>query len=312
LIYHPDKSTGNEEVARRLIEAYTILSYPEDRKKYDRYLNNGANSAWYKQIFSANFWECALEDGRIWWIFGSFLLVVAGIGITIGTAGMALPVIIGAGCAAGALMTTGITLNAYLMSDDCAVNGIDKMELLKRGLISATLGAAGGALAGAASGITVAATTTLGGVVANATVQAGLQGLSIGTSTTVSNGITSGKYQELIEERDYGGIAIDVGIGAVAGLVGGAALGAVASGICSTATQAASSKIVNEVAGDISGVSVSTTRSVTGTVVELIDDGTQAGMKLLGIGAGKIVQTGIEKAILSTQDTAEPKKDEKN
>jgi len=54
MIYHPDKSQGNEEQFKKISEAYETLSNKEKRKKYDMFGKNGVNK---KNINPTNIFE---------------------------------------------------------------------------------------------------------------------------------------------------------------------------------------------------------------------------------------------------------------
>lgn len=191
--WHPDKNFGDDENAKEIIMAYEIL---KDEGKRARYHNEADyDKGWlslkrYKAIFNP---ECFTEDQKKSYKHRLILFAVSlgitavGIGVTIGTAGLAAPVAVAVGGVfGGGSLGAGLQSLQHTVSRKSVVDGFDNKQWLKK----AGIGFVGGvATAGAAVGITAAV--------------AGL-----GSAAMESASLTIGQY---------------VGIGATSGAVGGAA-----------------------------------------------------------------------------------------
>ena len=233
--WHPDNNCGDEEIAKEIILAYKILEDEALRARYNNLADyDGGWLSWsrYKAIFKP---ECVKEEQkkayrkRMCMFALSLLITAAGIGLTVGTAGLAAPALVAVGAIfAGGFIGGGFqslqhTLNQRAIVDEC---------LAKEWLMKAVIGFLGGAATGgAAAGFTAAITGGLGSAaLESAAITAGQYvgvGAATGATGCVASSIASDVGRKFVDGEEITlkqvvGHAICGGlIGAVAGVAGG-------------------------------------------------------------------------------------------
>eukprot|EP01124_Arcella_intermedia_P011818 TRINITY_DN1819_c0_g1_i1.p1 TRINITY_DN1819_c0_g1~~TRINITY_DN1819_c0_g1_i1.p1 ORF type:complete len:814 (-),score=252.33 TRINITY_DN1819_c0_g1_i1:39-2480(-) len=291
-LYHPDKGEADVLKAKRVIQAYTVLSNEEERKKYDALLNNGATRGAIKQFFSKAYWQQAYQDGRLKHIVLQAALITAGIAITVATAGAGIAVALPCAAVGGAMLSIGVGGYKYVSSDECARDGVTLEQYKKIMLTYGSIGAVAGALSFGATSIAIASAPVATGVVTGI-----VDGAVWGASGAVSDGIYTGQYKELIEEGNAHLIAADVAKGVIMGGVLGGAAGGAVSGLVSASIP------VSEVSGEVTGVFQRTAREgveeLTGAAVAFI----QGTGRAAGVATRNLIQGMGEKLLLETDST---------
>lgn len=260
--WHPDKNDrGDQEIAKEIIHAYGILKDEARRARYNNqadYAGGWLSWSRYKAIFKT---ECVNEEQKktyrkLQCLFAASLAMTAvGIGLTVGTAGLAAPVLVavgavfGGGLIGGGFQSLQHTLNQRAIADECVA---------KEWLMKAGIGFVGGAVTGgAAAGITAAITGLGGAALESAAITAG-QYIGVGAATGATGGVaasvasdTGRKFVdgELITWKQAVGHAMVGGvIGAAAGITGGAVTKAIVAGQASAASANLEGEIVEQAA----------------------------------------------------------------
>lgn len=247
--WHPDRNRGDEEVAKEILFAYEILQDEEKRSRYNNLVDYEGGWLSLKR-YKAIFWpECVTEEQtsayrkRMALFAVSALITVAGIGLTVFTAGLAAPALVATGAAfGGGLIGGGFqslqhTLNENSVVDECR---------LKDWLMKAGIGFVGGAVTGgAAAGITAAVTGIGGAAMESAAITAG-QYMGIGAATGATGGVAASlssdagrkfvdgenvTWKQVIGRATCGAL-----VGAAAGLAGGAVTKTIVGAQSSAAT----------------------------------------------------------------------------
>ena len=235
LRWHPDKNGGYDEVYLEIDAAYTLLKDHADRAHYNNMVDY--DSGWFsRKRYRALFIPTCVTDeqrkarNKRWFAMGlSVVLLLGGIALTAGTAGLALP----AAVACGAVFGGGLT-GAGLQSLQHTVkrSTVDKGVSEKDWLLKASIGFLGGAVTGGtAVGMTAAVTGIGAAALESAAVTAG-QYIGIGAGTGAVGGVVSSLASDagrkFVDGADVSwkqvlGHALTSGaIGAVVGVAGGA------------------------------------------------------------------------------------------
>ena len=193
--WHPDKNDrGDEEIAKEIILAYKVLEDEALRARYNNLADyDGGWLSWsrYKAIFKP---ECVNEEQkkayrkRMCMFALSLLITAAGIGLIVGTAGLAAPALVavgavfGGGFVGGGFQSLQHTLNQRAIVDEC---------LVKEWLMKAGIGFLGGAATGgAAAGFTAAITGLGSAALESAAITAG-QYIGVGAATGTAGGVAA-------------------------------------------------------------------------------------------------------------------------
>ena len=235
-LWHPDNNDrGDEDIAKEIILAYKVLEDEALRARYNNQADyDGGWLSWsrYKAIFKP---ECVNEEQkkayrkRMCMFAASVAMTAIGIGLTVGTAGLAAPALVavgavlGGGLIGGGFQSLQHTLNQRAIVDEC---------LVKEWLMKAGIGFLGGAATGgAAAGFTAAITGGLGSAaLESAAITAGQYvgvGAATGATGCVATSIASDVGRKFVDGEEITlkqvvGHAICGGrIGAVAGVAGG-------------------------------------------------------------------------------------------
>ena len=165
-LWHPDNNgRGDEEIAKEIILAYNVLEDNALRARYNNQADyDGGWLSWsrYKAIFKPECFNKEQEKAyrkRMCMFAASVAMTAIGIGLTVGTAGLAAPALVAVGAVlGGGLIGCGFqslqhTLNQRAIVDEC---------LVKEWLMKAGIGFLGGAATGGAAAGFTAAITGLG------------------------------------------------------------------------------------------------------------------------------------------------------
>ena len=145
----PDRNHRNLPRVQNLTAAYNILKNRENRAAYHM-LSNAKKCiiSRLREIFFPR--DCTAKEKRKrrFLFVGCFLLVLGGLGISIGTGGLGLPIVLGCGALAGACIGAGFSGAKSILSsiDGVYNNKLDMGKFLKSFLIGGVFGAAGGLL----------------------------------------------------------------------------------------------------------------------------------------------------------------------
>ena len=259
--WHPDNNCGDEEIAKEIILAYELLQDEARRARYNNLADyDGGWLSWrrYKAIFKP---ECVNEEQkkayrkRMCMFAASLAMTAIGIGLTVGTAGLAAPALVavgavlGGGLIGGGFQSLQHTLNQRAIVDDC---------LFKEWLMKAGIGFLGGAATGGAAAGFTAAITGLGSAALESVAITAGQYVGVGAATGATGGVAASiasdagrKFVdgEQITWKQAVGHAVSGGvIGAATGIAGGAVTKAIVAGQASAASANLEGEIVEQVA----------------------------------------------------------------
>ena len=260
-LWHPDNNDrGDEEIAKEIILAYKVLEDKALRARYNNQADyDGGWLSWsrYKAIFKP---ECVNEQEkayrkRMCMFAASVAMTAIGIGLTVGTAGLAAPALVavgavlGGGLIGGGFQSLQHTLNQRAIVDEC---------LVKEWLMKAGIGFLGGAATGgAAAGFTAAITGLGSAALESAAITAG-QYMGVGAATGATGGVAAsialdagrkfvdGKqitWKQVVGHAVVGGV-----IGAATGIAGGAVTKAIVAGQASAASANLQGEIAEQAA----------------------------------------------------------------
>ena len=247
--WHPDNNCGDEEIAKEIIKAYKVLEDEALRARYNNLADyDGGWLSWsrYKAIFKP---ECVNEEQkkayrkRMGMFAASVAMTAIGIGVTVGTAGLAAPALVavgavfGGGFIGGGFQSLQHTLNKRAIVDDC---------LFKEWLMKAGIGFLGGAATGgAAAGFTAAITGLGSAALESAAITAG-QYIGVGAATGATGGVAASiasdagrKFvdgEQITWKQAVGHAVVGGVIGAATGIAGGAVTKAIVAGQASAAS----------------------------------------------------------------------------
>lgn len=192
--WHPDNNCGDDEIAKEITLAYKILEDEALRARCNNLADyDGGWRSWsrYKAIFKP---ECVNEEQkkayrkRMCMFAMSLLITAAGIGLIVGTAGLAAPALVavgavfGGGFVGGGFQSLQHTLNQRAIVDEC---------LAKECLMKLGIGFLGGAATGgAAAGFTAAITGLGSAALESAAITAG-QYIGVGAATGTTGGVAA-------------------------------------------------------------------------------------------------------------------------
>ena len=259
--WHPDNNCGDEEIAKEIILAYELLQDEGRRARYNNLADyDGGWLSWrrYKAIFKP---ECVNEEQkkayrkRMCMFAASLAMTAIGIGLTVGTAGLAAPALVavgavlGGGLIGGGFQSLQHTLNQRAIVDDC---------LFKEWLMKAGIGFLGGAATGgAAAGFTAAVTGLGSAALESAAITAG-QYIGVGAATGATGGVAASiasdagrKFvdgEQITWKQAVGHAVVGGVIGAATGIAGGAVTKAIVAGQASAASANLEGEIVEQVA----------------------------------------------------------------
>ena len=259
--WHPDNNCGDEDIAKEIILAYELLQDEARRARYNNLADyDGGWLSWrrYKAIFKP---ECVNEEQkkayrkRMYMFAASLAMTAIGIGLTVGTAGLAAPALVavgavlGGGLIGGGFQSLQHTLNKRAIVDDC---------LFKEWLMKAGIGFLGGAATGgAAAGFTAAITGLGSAALESAAITAG-QYIGVGAATGATGGVAASiasdagrKFvdgEQITWKQAVGHAVVGGVIGAATGIAGGAVTKAIVAGQASAASANLEGEIVEQVA----------------------------------------------------------------
>lgn len=259
--WHPDNSCGDEEIAKEIIHAYELLRDEARRARYNNLADyDGGWLSWsrYKAIFKP---ECVNEEQkkayrkRMCMFAASLAMTAIGIGLTVGTAGLAAPALVavgavfGGGLIGGGFQSLQHTLNQRAIVDEC---------LYKEWLMKAGIGFLGGAATGGAAAGFSAAITGLGSAaLESAAITAG-QYIGVGAATGATGGVAASiasdagrKFvdgEQITWKQAVGHAVVGGVIGAATGIAGGAVTKAIVAGQASAASANLEGEIAEQVA----------------------------------------------------------------
>ena len=259
--WHPDNNCGDEEIAKEIILAYELLQDEARRARYNNLADyDGGWLSWrrYKAIFKP---ECVNEEQkrayrkRMCMFAASLAMTAIGIGLTVGTAGLAAPALVavgsvfGGGLIGGGFQSLQHTLNQRAIVDEC---------LAKEWLMKAGIGFLGGAATGgAAAGFTAAVTGLGSAALESAAITAG-QYIGVGAATGATGGVAASiasdagrKFvdgEQITWKQAVGHAVVGGVIGAATGIAGGAVTKAIVAGQASAASANLEGEIVEQVA----------------------------------------------------------------
>ena len=260
-LWHPDNNDrGDEEIVKEIIKAYEVLEDKAERARYNNQADyDGGWLSWsrYKAILKP---ECVNEQEkayrkRMCMFAASVAMTAIGIGLTVGTAGLAAPALVavgavlGGGLIGGGFQSLQHTLNQRAIVDEC---------LVKEWLMKAGIGFLGGAATGgAAAGFTAAITGLGSAALESAAITAG-QYMGVGAATGATGGVAAsialdagrkfvdGKqitWKQVVGHAVVGGV-----IGAATGIAGGAVTKAIVAGQASAASANLQGEIAEQAA----------------------------------------------------------------
>ena len=259
--WHPDNSCGDEEIAKEIIHAYELLRDEARRARYNNLADyDGGWLSWsrYKAIFKP---ECFDEEQkkayrkRMCMFAASLAMTTIGIGLTVGTAGLAAPALVavgavfGGGLIGGGFQSLQHTLNQRAIVDEC---------LYKEWLMKAGIGFLGGAATGgAAAGFTAAITGLGSAALESAAITAG-QYIGVGAATGATGGVAASiasdagrKFvdgKQITWKQAVGHVVVGGVIGAATGIAGGAVTKAIVAGQASAASANLEGEIAEQAA----------------------------------------------------------------
>ncbi|XP_022796041.1 uncharacterized protein LOC111334544 [Stylophora pistillata] len=259
--WHPDKNFGDEENAKEIIMAQEILLNDEMRARYHNeadYDRGWLSFKRYKAILNPERFTTEQKEAykkRILMFAASVGIAICGIGLTIGTAGAAAPLVVAVGGVFGGAITgAGIqslqhTVNKRsVVTEECNT----KQWLLKAGigLIS------GAAIGGAAVGITAGVVGLGSSAMESAVVTAGqYMGTGVGTGAVggAVSSIASDIGRKFVdgEKVSLKQAACRATFGAAIGATEGIAGGVVSKAIVGGQSSAATANIQGEVGEQI-------------------------------------------------------------
>ena len=259
--WHPDNNCGDEEIAKEIILAYELLQDEARRARYNNLADyDGGWLSWrrYKAIFKP---ECVNEEQkkayrkRMRMFAASLAMTAIGIGLTVGTAGLAAPALVavgavlGGGLIGGGFQSLQHTLNQRAIVDDC---------LFKEWLLKAGIGFLGGAATGGAAAGFTAAITGLGSAALESAVITAGQYIGVGAATGATGGVAASiasdagrKFvdgEQITWKQAVGHAVVGGVIGAATGIAGGAVTKAIVAGQASAASANLEGEIVEQVA----------------------------------------------------------------
>lgn len=230
--WHPDKNFGDDENAKEIIMAQEILLNEEKRAQYHNeadYDRGLASLTRYKAIFKP---ECFSEEQKRAYRHRMIMSAVSlgifftGIGLTAGTAGLAIPAVIAGGVFGGALTGAGFQSFFHTWNKESVVKECDK----KKWLLKAGIGfVAGAAIGGAGVGITAGVAGLTTGAATVSTGQYAIIGAGTGTFGGVVSSLASDAGRKFVDGEEVtwkqalGHAVCGAAIGAAAGAVGGLA-----------------------------------------------------------------------------------------
>ena len=258
--WHPDNRCGDEEIAKEIIHAYELLQDEARRARYNNLADyDGGWLSWsrYKAIFKP---ECVNEEQkkayrkRMCMFAASLAMTAIGIGLTVGTAGLAAPALVavgavfGGGFIGGGFQSLQHTLNQRAIADECVA---------KEWLMKAGIGFVGGAVTGgAAAGVTAAITGLGSAALESAAITAG-QYIGVGAATGATGGVaasiasdTGRKFvdgEQITWKQAVGHAVVGGVIGAATGIAGGAVTKATVAGQASAASVNLEGEIAEQV-----------------------------------------------------------------
>ena len=251
-LWHPDNNDrGDEEIAKEIILAYKVLEDEALRARYH-------NQADFKAIFKP---ECVNEEQkkayrkRMCMFAASLAMTAIGIGLTVGTAGLAAPglvavgAVLGGGLIGGGFQSLQHTVNKRAILDEC---------LVKEWLMKVGIGFLGGAATGgAAAGFTAAITGLGSAALESAAITAG-QYIGVGAATGATGGVAASiasdagrKFvdgEQITWKQAVGHAVVGGVIGAATGVVGGAVTKAIVAGQASAASANLQGEMAEQVA----------------------------------------------------------------
>ena len=254
--WHPDKNFGDDENAKEIILAYEILKDEGKRARYHNeadYDNGWLSLKRWKAIFRP---ERVTEEQKkaykrrmIMLAFSSGIMI-GGIALTVGTAGLAAPAVVATGAVfGGGFIGAGLQSLQHTANRKSVVDECDK----KKWLIKAGIGFVGGAATGgAAAGITAGVV----GLGAAATESAALtmgQFVGIGAGSGAVGGVAqslatdAGRKFADGEDVTWKQVLGHAALGAAVGAAAGAAGGAVTKSVVGIEASAASANIEGEI-----------------------------------------------------------------
>ena len=292
--WHPDNNCGDEEIAKEIILAYKILEDEALRACYNNLADyDGGRLSWsrYKAIFKP---ECVNDEQkkaykkRMCLFALSVLILAAGIGLTLGTAGLAAPALVavgavfGGGFIGGGFQSLPHTLNQRAIVDEC---------LYKEWLMRAGIGFVGGAATGGAAAGFTAAITGLGSAALESAVVTTGQYIGVGAATGATGGVAASiasdagrtfvDGEQITWKQAVGHAVVGGVIGAATGMAGGAVTKAIVAGEAS----AASANLEGEIGEQLAIVTAA--RRVGKVLAKnfpriLTENGTEAVMTVMG------------------------------
>ena len=251
-LWHPDNNDrGDEEIAKEIILAYKVLEDEALRARYH-------NQADFKAIFKP---ECVNEEQkkayrkRMCMFAASLAMTAIGIGLTVGTAGLAAPglvavgAVLGGGLIGGGFQSLQHTVNKRAILDEC---------LVKEWVMKVGIGFLGGAATGgAAAGFTAAITGLGSAALESAAITAG-QYIGVGAATGATGGVAASiasdagrKFvdgEQITWKQAVGHALVGGVIGAATGIAGGAVTKAIVAGQASAASANLQGEMAEQVA----------------------------------------------------------------
>ncbi|CAH3162103.1 unnamed protein product [Porites lobata] len=259
--WHPDNNCGDEEIAKEIILAYELLQDEGRRARYNNLADyDGGWLSWrrYKAIFKP---ECVNKEQkkayrkRMCMFAASLAMTAIGIGLTVGTAGLAAPALVavgavlGGGLIGGGFQSLQHTLNQRAIVDDC---------LFKEWLMKAGIGFLGGAATGGAAAGFTAAITGLGSAALESVAITAGQYIGVGAATGATGGVAASiasdaarKFvdgEQITWKQAVGHAVVGGVIGAATGIAGGAVTKAIVAGQASAASANLEGEIAEQVA----------------------------------------------------------------
>ena len=260
-LWHPDNNYGDDKIAKEIILAYKVLEDEALRARYNNLADyDGGWFSWSR--CKAIIWPERVNDeqkkayrNRMCMFFASLVITAAGIGLTVGTAGLAAPALVaigavfGGGLIGGGLQSFQHTLNQRAIVDEC---------LAKEWLMKAGIGFLGGAATGgAAAGFTAAITGLGSAALESAAITAG-QYIGVGAASGATGGVAASvasdagrkfvdgeqiTLKQAVGHAVFGGV-----IGVATGMAGGAVTKAIVAGQASAASANIEGEVVEQVA----------------------------------------------------------------
>lgn len=283
-VTHSDRNlcvTATEET-QALLEAWAVLSDPEQRKKYDTLLSNKAG------YFSQRFWKQMYDDGRLRYFVGGVILCAGGLLITVMTAGSSLSAAVAGGAVGGGMFGAGSGTTKYSTDDSAVVDGPSIRACAHTAACFAVAGILGGSIsAGLTTGMLEVAA---GAEVAAPHITVGaIDGAAWGMTFAAAEGIEDGQYQELCEKGLHWVIVYDVLKVTLTSTAAGALGGAI---MCNVSSKLA------EISGELSAPNR-----------KIIQEGVLDGLEQLGIkqmieSSGSVAASVVRTSVQVALDTA--------